>query len=79
MSTQYHTDFVAWADETAQLSRGLNQTRCSATAKQMEAPLYVEISNGESRTAIFTAGAPYHQQVGYRMLDSLLLVGQPGS
>lgn len=70
----YYACRFAWADEAAELFRGVNQTRCAATQKQIEAPLYVEISNGETRTSILTGGLPYHQQIGRRMLDSLLLV-----
>jgi len=70
----YYACRFAWSDETADLFRGINQVRQPATRKRLEAPLYVEIDNGEERTAILSGGLPYHRRVGERMLDSLLYI-----
>lgn len=64
----------AWADESAELFRTVNQTRQSVAAKQFEAPQYVEIVSEPKRTAILTGGLPFHRRAGGRMLDSLLIV-----
>ena len=70
----YYACRFAWADETAEMFRAINQTRCTANRKQLEAPLYLEISSGEAQTTILTGGLPYHKRIGDRMLDTLLLV-----
>ena len=70
----YYACRFAWADETAELSRSLHQSRFSARKKRIEAPQYLEIKGGLTRTAVLTAGLPYHQRIGYRMLDTLLVV-----
>jgi alpha-mannosidase len=64
----------AWSNEAADLSRSVNEIRRPATAKRFEAPLFVEIDDGQQRTTILSAGLPFHRRVGVRMLDSLLLV-----
>ena len=43
-------------------------------AQQIEAPEYIEIDSGAGRTAIVTAGLPFHRRSGPRILDSLLIV-----
>lgn len=70
----YYACRFAWADEVSQLSRGVNQCRHEASRKQFEAPLYIDIHNGEMNTTILTGGLPYHRRVGDRMLDTLLAV-----
>ncbi len=70
----YYACRFAWADETAELFRAVNQTRQKATRKQLEAPLYIEINTGEAQTTVLTGGLPYHKRIGDRMLDTLLSV-----
>ncbi|MFV1964681.1 MAG: hypothetical protein ACC628_04615 [Pirellulaceae bacterium] len=64
----------AWADEIADLYRGVHQTRQTAKPARLEAPHYIEVKSGDTRTAILTGGLPYHRRVGSRNLDSLLVV-----
>lgn len=70
----YYACRFAWGDETAELFRGVNQTRQKANRKQLEAPLYIEINTGEVQTTVLTGGLPYHKRIGDRMLDTLLSV-----
>ncbi|MEX0818714.1 MAG: hypothetical protein WD070_03945, partial [Pirellulaceae bacterium] len=70
----YYACRFAWADETAELFRAVNQTRQKANRKQLESPLYLEINTGEMQTTILTGGLPYHKRIGDRMLDTLLSV-----
>jgi len=70
----YYACRFAWADETAELHRSVHHTRQPASKRRLEAPQYVEIDTGDTRTAILTGGLPYHRRVGFRMLDSLLIV-----
>ncbi len=70
----YYACRFAWADETADLFRAVNQTRQKANRKQLEAPLYIEIDNEEMQTTILTGGLPYHKRIGDRMLDTMLSV-----
>lgn len=70
----YYASRFAWADETADLYRTVNYARQPTAAKRLEAPHYVEIEIDEARTAIVTAGLPFHRRVGLRMLDALLAV-----
>ncbi len=70
----YYACRFAWADETAELFRATNQTRQKANRKQLESPLYIEISTEEMQTTILTGGLPYHKRIGDRMLDTLLSV-----
>ena len=70
----YYAVRFAWANEAADLYRSLNGTRQTVKGKRFEAPLYVEIDDAASRTAILTGGLPFHRRCGYRMLDTLLIV-----
>ncbi|MBI2478392.1 MAG: hypothetical protein HYV60_07045, partial [Planctomycetia bacterium] len=70
----YYACRFAWADETAELFRGVNQIRQKANRKKLEAPLYIEINSGEMQTTVLTGGLPFHKRVGDRMLDTLLSV-----
>lgn len=70
----YYCARFAWASELAELYRGVNETRTLTTAKRFEAPLYIDIDDGDKHTTILTGGLPYHRIAGHRMLDSLLLV-----
>jgi alpha-mannosidase len=70
----YYASRFAWADESAELSRALNQTRQAIAGKRWEAPQYIDIDSGETRTTILTGGLPFHRRIGFRMIDSLLIV-----
>jgi len=70
----YYAVRSAWATESADLWRAVNQMRQKATAKRFEAPHYIEIDEVANRTTILTGGLPFHRLVGHRMLDSLLVV-----
>ena len=70
----YYACRFAWAEEASDLWRTVNQARHKAGNNRIEAPNYVEIENGETRTTILTGGLPYHRKIGYRMLDTLLIV-----
>lgn len=70
----YYASRFAWADESAELTRAIHQTRQAAAGKRMEAPQYIDLEVGEARTTILTGGLPFHRRIGFRMLDSLLIV-----
>ncbi|MHB8864828.1 MAG: hypothetical protein ACYC6N_20670 [Pirellulaceae bacterium] len=70
----YYACRFAWADETAALWRGAPELRERAEAKRFEAPLYVEIDDGNGNVVLLTGGLPFHRRTDARMLDSLLLV-----
>lgn len=72
----YYCLRFAWANEAADLYRGVHQTRHPVHAKRFEAPHYVEIEDVKTSTAILTGGLPFHRRAGLRMLDMLLLVRQ---
>lgn len=63
----------AWADEAADLSRTLQQTRQPIGGQQIESPHYLEISDEKRGTTILTGGLPFHRRQGDRMLDTLLI------
>ncbi len=70
----YYAARFAWATESANVYRSVNQTRQTAKAKRFEAPHYIEIDEGTDRTTILSGGLPFHRRQGLRMLDSLLVV-----
>ncbi|MFP6576082.1 MAG: hypothetical protein VB912_13060 [Pirellulaceae bacterium] len=70
----YYCSRFAWKNEGADLYRAVNQSRHKATAMQLEAPQYIDIDDGESCTSVLTGGLPFHRRIGFRMLDSLLVV-----
>ncbi|MFT7641575.1 MAG: alpha-mannosidase [Pirellulaceae bacterium] len=70
----YYACRFAWADQAADLWRGVNQSRQLARSKKIESPLYLEIENGNSTTTILTGGLPYHRRTGIASIDSLLVV-----
>lgn len=64
----------AWPNEAAELARSVNQSRHVTSAKRFESPHYVEIDDGSCKIALLTGGAAFHRKIGYRMLDTLLVV-----
>lgn len=71
--SSYYACRFAWADEGAELSRTVNQTRQVVEAQRFEAPNYVEISDGERRTTVLTGGLPFHRRSELSVLDTLLI------
>ncbi len=70
----YYAARFAWANEAAELHRGVNLGRHPAKGKRFEAPLYVDVDNVGIRTTILTGGLAFHRRYGLRMLDTLLIV-----
>jgi alpha-mannosidase len=64
----------AWNDETAVLTRGVQQTAQPTPDSRFDAPHYVEIAEGDLRTTIVPIELPFHRKTGGRMLDTLLVV-----
>jgi alpha-mannosidase len=70
----YYASRFAWNDATSDVWRGISSGRHPTAARRLEAPHYVELQAGPSRTTLLTGGLPYHRRSGMRMLDSLLVV-----
>ena len=70
----YYAARFAWPDETADLYRDVGLTTQPTDARRLEAPHFVELRSGRTRTAILSGGTPYHRRCGSRMLDTLLVV-----
>ena len=64
----------AWSDRSASLRRDVHLASQHTTAKRLEAPRFIEIESGTTRTVLLCGGLPYHQRIGQRMLDTLLVV-----
>ena len=69
----YYCCRFAWAEESAELFRTVNETRQSASGQRFEAPHYIEIAAEKHTTTILTGGLPFHRRHESRMLDSLLI------
>ena len=69
----YYCLRYAWADEAANLYRGVNGVRQRATGKRLEAPQFIEIESDKT-TTLLTNGLPFHRRVGRRFLDTILVV-----
>ncbi len=70
----YFGSRFAWSDRGASLRRDVHLAGQHSTAKRLEAPRFIEIEAGTTRTALLCGGLPFHQRIGQRMLDTLLLV-----
>lgn len=70
----YFAARFAWATAGAEIFRTVNGVRTATDTKRFEAPNYIEINDGATRTAILTGGLPFHRVQGMRSLDSLLIV-----
>ena len=70
----YYCLRFAWPNESATLYRSVNDTRNPVSENKFEAPQFIEIDDASSRITLLTNGLPYHRRVGYRKLDSLLIV-----
>ncbi|MBX7167818.1 MAG: hypothetical protein K1X74_15910 [Pirellulales bacterium] len=71
---EYFAARFAWADEMAEIWRGVGMSAQPCENRRLEAPHYVAIHEAAHRAAILTGGLPYHRRVGDRMLDTLLIV-----
>jgi alpha-mannosidase len=72
--SSYYCARFAWSDFAAAIHRSVAWGRNPTEATRLEAPHFVEIHEEKARLAILTGGLPYHQLIGGRMLDSLLIV-----
>ncbi len=64
----------AWGDQTAQMSRSVNQCTCRTETARLEAPLMLDLEGEKTRTTFLTGGLPYHRRFGVNKLDTLLVV-----
>ncbi len=69
----YYACRFAWGDDTAVITRSVQETRVKAEPGRWEAPLFVEIDNGHARVAVLTGGLPFHRLAEGRLLDNLLV------
>jgi alpha-mannosidase len=72
--SSYYACRFAWSEELCELRRSVHGASFASDLKRLEAPDFVEIVGTKARTAILTGGLPYHQRIGPRMLDTLLVV-----
>lgn len=64
----------AWDNEAAVVSRSVLGQIAGFRLERIEAPDFVEITDGPHRLTILADGRPWHRRSGNRMLDSLLQV-----
>jgi alpha-mannosidase len=72
--SNYYACRFAWNDETAVLTRSVQQTAQPCPDNRFDAPHYIEIAEGEMRTTIIPIEMPFHRKSDERMLDTLLVV-----
>jgi alpha-mannosidase len=72
--TSYFASRFAWGEEAVDVARSVHEQYHNTTAKNMEAPHYIEVSHVEERTTLLTGGLPYHRRVAPAVIDSLLIV-----
>ncbi len=72
--TSYFASRFAWGEEAVDLARSVHEQYHPTTAKNMEAPHFIEVSHVEERTTLLTGGLPYHRRVAPAVIDSLLIV-----
>jgi alpha-mannosidase len=72
--SSYYACRFAWQEELCEIRRSVHGASFATDLKRLEAPDYIEIVGTKARTAILTGGLPYHQRIGPRMLDTLLVV-----
>lgn len=64
----------AWSSSTAEMRRSVHGCSVATNLRRFEAPQFVEIVDGESRTAILCGGLAFHRRSSDRMLDTILKV-----
>jgi hypothetical protein len=69
----YYAARFAWRDEGAALLRGAFASATLTSHNRPETPDFLEVRTGRQNTVIFPGGLPFHQRVGGRMLDVLLI------
>lgn len=69
----YYACRFAFPNEASDLYRNVHFACHPAKGKRLEAPLYLEMSEGETKTTIFPGGLPYHRRIG-RLVETLLIV-----
>ncbi len=72
--SNYYACRFAWNDETAVLTRSVQQTAQPTPDNRFDASHYIEIAEGEMRTTIVPVELPFHRKSDNRMLDTLLVV-----
>jgi alpha-mannosidase len=70
----YYAARFAWSDESSRLYRGLQGVGVKTDETMIDAPEFLELQTDKTRTAILPGGLPYHRRLGYRRLDTLLVV-----
>jgi alpha-mannosidase len=70
----YYAVRFAWGESDAHLWRSTGATCHPNVVKRFEAPLFVDLRCEAARLTLLTAGLPYHQRTGDRILDTLLIV-----
>jgi alpha-mannosidase len=69
----YIASRFAWPDPRALLVRGVGSLAESTRSLRPESPYFVEVHGRRHRVVILPGGLPFHQRVGQRMLDTLLV------
>ncbi|MFQ5734065.1 MAG: hypothetical protein ACE5KM_19170 [Planctomycetaceae bacterium] len=64
----------AYDDETAALTRSVQQGAQGFRDERFDSPYYLEIATPEQRTTILFNGQTFHRKTGPRMIDTLLIV-----
>ncbi len=69
----YLASRIAWNNEAADFHTWLYETRQSTSLNRVVAPIALEIDQHPERICLLPGGLPFHQRVGYRKLDTLLV------
>jgi alpha-mannosidase len=64
----------AWPEEKAMILPANGYLLQASRSADFEAPQLIEMRERKLFTDLFTHGLPFHKRVGYRMMDTLLLV-----
>ena len=64
----------AYDDETAALTRSVQQGAQGIKNERFDGPHYLEIATPEHRTTLLFNGQMFHRKTGHRMVDTLLVV-----
>jgi len=70
----YYAARFAWADEMAEVHRGVGLTRRPIDGSFIEAPEFIDLRSPRTQFTILPGGLPYHRRFGSRKLDTLLVV-----
>jgi alpha-mannosidase len=75
----YLASRFAWPDPRSVLVRAVGTLAEPTRSQRPESPYFVEIHGRRHRAAILTGGLPFHQRIGSRMLDTLLVTATESS